>query len=816
MFDQEIIGKDIFNYSRKLFAELNLSYTEDDIREAIRIFFNMARMDVPYAMLRGFSDEIESTLDKICISEIGQVAPLRGLATSMDAFMKRMHHFAGVSTYSTYGGKTSAPLINSLGVFGTFTYSGVNESWRTTKPEHYIIAHSIIPRNDITHNAPDWDKAEVMEKVKYTLATAILIILKLKPQLIAHTPDVLNPPNKKVVLTDEDMQAFDFLNYSKTTRDLKNQILECFILRTLFKEGKMEEVNLIPMVTEFIGKDSSEIVPPRLRKLQRNNLIIIDEGLIDLVPTERVRLAQSENNCAINKERFYNKLADMLGEAHASSKTMEAYEVFSNFLKERYLLTAEITITDVSTQDPDNTFINWLTTHFQDSTKAKEVYRDIIEECNRNDIVYRLCIGAVISSLTDANEDIFAIQQMTRYIFLDTQIVLAMLCMSYRDFGHADIPTFRQANSILKIARSKDQYLKLVFCQVYQPEVLGHIRQAIGLSCWGDLPIFDTGQFSQNVFYQHFIALKRRHELPEDTPTFQKYLEILFNMEPEDFDVNLTRFKQYTLPGILDTTLENNGIEYREIRYYEPSELKKSESTFEAVMRNTQTFKGEGTLKRDAIMGQYLFDCNEQPRPFFITRDSTFSAYREQYISTYLRGKSYFWQLFSPLKFLNNHNLIGMKVNKDLLSEELLLLIDDDHAKMNARYFMDVNINMTDIEGLSEAEKRARQRKIFKIFAGKEMADLTEGDLDTVNELATYVNRAWDIIINELSDTTFNGMGFFRILQNEEIYTAIIEEVKNYVKENSQDKTKLISPILTFLKQYSAKSHSTKDEQSVS
>lgn len=812
MFDQELISKDIFNYSRKLFGELNILYTTDEIKEAISIFFNMARMDVPFALLRGFPDQIEDVLTKICISEVGQVTPLRGLATLMDSFMKRSLHFAGVSTYSNYGGKTSAPLVNILGVFGTFTYSGVNESWRTTKPEHYIIANSIIPRNDITHNAPDWDKAEVMEIVKYTLATAILIVLKLRSQLVATTPEVLNPPIKKAVLTDEDMQAFDFLNYSKTTRDLKNQILECFILRTLFKEGRMNEDQLIPMVTEFIGKDSSEIVPPRLRKLQRDNLIIVNEDLIDLDPTERTKLAQSESNCAINKESFCNKLADMLGESHDSPKTTEAYEVFSNFLKERYLQTAEIIITDANSQDPDNSFIRWLTTHFHDSAKAKDVYRAIIEECNRNDIVYRLCIGSVISSLTDVNEDIFAIQRMTRYIFLDTQIVLAMLCMSFNDFGHADIPTFRQANSILKIARAKDQYLKLVFCQVYQPEVVGHIRQAIGLSSWDDLPIFDSGQFSQNVFYQHFIALKRRNELPEDTPTFQRYLEVLFNMEPDDFDRDLSRFKQYTLPEIIEATLENNGIEYREIRYYEPPELKKSGSTFEAVMRNTQTFKGEGTLKRDAIMGQYLFDRTERPRPFFITRDSTFSSYREQYINTYLRGKSYFWQLFSPLKFLNNHNLIGMKVNKDLLSEDLLLLIEDDHTKMSARNFMDVNINMTDIDGLSEAEKRARQKKNFKIFAGKEMADLTEGELDTVNELANNVNRAWDNIINELSDSTFNGMGFFRILQNEEIYTAIIEEVNTYVKEKSQDKTKLLSHISTLLNHYSDTRQSTEDK----
>lgn len=62
---------------------------------------------------------------------------------------------------------------------------------------------------------------------------------------------------------------------------------------------------------------------------------------------------------------------------------------------------------------------------------------------------------------------------------------------------------------------------------------------------------------------------------------------------------------------------------------YEHEDTKKSETAFSAVLKNNE--KAYSTLEHDVRMGQYLFDQDDKPKLFFISRDHSFDLYRKKY-----------------------------------------------------------------------------------------------------------------------------------------------------------------------------------------
>lgn len=102
--------------------------------------------------------------------------------------------------------------------FGLQQFSGLNdyntrgETWRRDGTGKYILYKAVIPRNDNTHLAPDWDKADVAQHLKYALSAYLFIIHIRKAQILAAHPNFTQDPSiiNRQTLTDDDLAAYDF------------------------------------------------------------------------------------------------------------------------------------------------------------------------------------------------------------------------------------------------------------------------------------------------------------------------------------------------------------------------------------------------------------------------------------------------------------------------------------------------------------------------------------------------------------------------------------------------------------------------------
>ena len=381
-----------------------------------------------------------------------------------------------------------------------------------------------------------------------------------------------------------------------------------------------------------------------------------------------------------------------------------------------------------------------------------------------------------------------------RDIFLDTQVILFILCVAYDDFEPGRLYNYKIARDLISIAKNDKNGLSLKFANTYITEVKGHLEQALQLIEIADAENRKFKLNTTNVFYNHFADLKESDKLPDDITTFKDYLYALFNLEDQDAGDDYKNYLDYSLADQIEYILNEANIELFNLPTYDYEDTKKSRTAFNEVLKNNE--KAYSTLEHDIKMGQYLFDWVDKPKLFFISRDHSFDLYRKKYAELYCRSTPYFWQLFTPVNFVNSVDLLEMKFESQVLSEDLLLLVDRDGGKNNAKYFADVNTKLTNLPGITAAERRKRQRLNFELFTNKDYKDIEEDNLSHADIIADKLNRTWDSLYNHLREKCPSSLEkAFAPLLDDYIYISVVRNLKKYVESVENDLNTLFNKI---------------------
>ena len=599
-------------------------------------------------------------------------------------------------------------------------------------------------------------------------------------------------------LTADDLAAYDFLKFSRVSGELKRDMIRCFVLRLLANRGPIEESAIKTRVDEFVGKTTLDAHTYCLNGLHNKGKIQIVNDVpktYSLTAEEQQRLTDYANDCSHNKIQFREDVQTILNGTALADKTDEVLREFKNLVTQR-LESAAIVVDNVDLQyaESENSFLEFLNADINDIEKSKRIYKDIIAICGSNDIIYRLCAGSFISSLASTTEynGNFPIHQ--RSVFLDTQVILLILCVAFDDFEPGRIYDYKIARDLISIARNDKNGLSLKFANTYITEVKGHLAQALQLIEIADAEPRKFKLHTNNVFYNHYADLKELSKLPDDITTFKDYLYILFNLEDQDAEDDYKNFLNFSLAGQIEYILKEANIELFYLPSYEHEDTKKSETAFSAVLKNNE--KAYSTLEHDVRMGQYLFDQDDKPKLFFISRDHSFDLYRKKYAELFCRSTPYFWQLFTPVNFVNSVDLLEMKFEPQALSEDLLLLVDRDGGKDNAKYFADVNTKLTNLPGITAAERRKRQKLNFELFTNKNYNDIEEDNLSHADMIADKLNRTWDSLYNHLHEKCPDNIEkAFAPLLNDAIYLSVVTNLRDYVESIENDLNTLLKKI---------------------
>lgn len=803
MLEWSKVANDISKYAKSVFKETGLTITDSELKDTLNILYHVIYEASGVFELDGFSNSLDDALNKAIITEVGEINPLRDISALFDSFVKRIHVFENHPIPNQKG-----TFLKVIAHFGLPQFSGLNdyvtqgETWRLDGTGKYILYKAVIPRNENIHLAPDWDKADVAQHLKYALAAYLFIIHIRKVQILAVHPNFTQDPSiiNRQTLTDDDLAAYDFLKFSRASGELKRDMIRCFVLRLMAKEGPLKESVIKTRVDEFVGKTTLDAHTYCLNGLYNKGKIeIISETpkTYGLTSDEQQRLTNYANDCSHNKVQFRKEIETILSGTALAGKIDEVLIKFKNLVAQR-LNSAAIIVDNVDIQydenDDENSFLKFLNADINDLERSKKIYKDIIAVCSSNDIVYRLCAGSFMSSLASTTEYTGNFPMYRRDVFLDTQVILHILCVAYDDFEPGQLYDYKIARDLISIARNDKNGLSFKFANTYITEVKGHLDQALQLIGIADAENRKFKLRTNNVFYNHYANLKELDKLPGDINTFKDYLYVLFNLQDQDTEDDYKNFLDYSLANQIAYILNEANIELFNLPLYTYEETKKSEKAFNAVLKNNE--KAYATLEHDVRMGQYLFDWEDKPKLFFISRDHSFDLYRKKYAELFCRSNPYFWQLFTPINFVNSIDLLEMKFDSQVLSEDLLLLLDRDGGKENAKYFADVNTKLTNLPGITALERRQRQRLNFEIFTNKNYNDIEEEDLSHADMIAAKLNRTWDNIYNHLREKCPDNIeNAFVPLLNNDVYMAVVTSLSDYVKSIENDLNTLLHKI---------------------
>lgn len=803
MIEWSTVSNDIRKYAMSVFKEDGMTIVDSELTDAINILNHVIYERTGVFGLDGFSHSFDDALNKAIVTEVGEINPLRNISILFDSFVKRVHVFENHPLPDHKG--TFVKVINHFGLpqFSDLNnYNTQGETWRTNGTGKYILYKAVIPRNENVHLAPDWDKSDVALYLKYVLVAYLFIIHIRKTQILALHPNFLQDPSVKnqQIVTDEDLAAYDFLKFSRASGELKRDIIRCFVLRLMANEGPIKESTIKAKVDEFVGKTTLDAHTYCLNGLYNKGKInIVSESpkTYSLTLDEQQRLKDYASDCSHNKMQFRKDIEAILDGTALAGKIDEVLVEFKNLVTQR-LKSAAIVLDNVDLQydenEDGNPFLKFLNADLNDIEISKKVYKEIISVCGSNDIVYRLCAGSFMSSLASTTEYNGNFHMYRRDVFLDTQVILHILCVAYDDFEPGRLYDYKIARDLVSIARNDKNGLSLKFANTYITEVKGHLEQALQLIEIADAENRKFRLRTNNVFYNHYEDLKELDILPGGIISFKDYLYELFNLDDNDLEDDYRSFLDYSLAGQIKHLLNEVSIELFNLPLYDYENTKKSEKAFNAVLKNNE--KAHSTLEHDVRMGQYLFDWEDNPKLFFISRDHSFDLYRKKYAELFCRTTPYFWQLFTPVNFVNSIDLLEMKFDSQVLSEDLLLLVDRDGGKDNAKYFADVNTKLTNLPGITADERRKRQRLNFELFTNKRYNDIEEDALSHADLIAAKLNRTWDSLYNHMREKCPDNIEkAFAPLLDDTIYLAVVTNLRTYVESIENDLSTLLNKI---------------------
>lgn len=477
-------------------------------------------------------------------------------------------------------------------------------------------------------------------------------------------------------------------------------------------------------------------------------------------------------------------------------------KAFSDFLDDNF--SRDI---NIESDDTSNTYSNYqnlialIEAQGFSRIEAEKVYKIIVTASKDNKVLYKLSLGRVVSKLNNNNTQIDAKHGLKNEVYLDTQIVLYMLCLS-DELPKPTVGTFAIARHVLE-TRKRNSNISLRFPRVYINEVANHLRKAVNIIMLTRNNGVDGMQLSNNVFYKYYCDLKYENNLPEEVDSFESYMDHFFCVGLNDLNKDFSGIAKSVISDILK---EDYNVElFSEIPFYSEDELKTASQIIQDVIKaNDLEIKEGNRLKADSIIGRYLFEGNFDKEPFFLTYDRSFKFFKEEYSELYKRKRqsSVIWHLLTPSQFVNHVDLMNLKIDETRLSNELLSLIESEDYELKTHTLIDDLCRFIDVPGVDPDHREKGLKDIMKKVIGegefsRQIETITTHESQSVKNFCELSN---DVFSHYLEQGGELLLKYAAIFADNHRRSALIDTIIKYADDiRNVNKDQLFSEIAGLL-----------------
>lgn len=356
-------------------------------------------------------------------------------------------------------------------------------------------------------------------------------------------------------------------------------------------------------------------------------------------------------------------------------------------------------------------FIKFLESILPSKFNSTDLFMDLIELSKDSDFLMRMCASRAFANLTNPERFEQYIHQQERVVYLDTQIVLYILCLNYAESPEYRSIYYQTAEELIELTK-RNRNIKLRVSRLYLQEVAYQLKLALLLIPFENIA---TGNISSNVFFQFYWHLKENNLLDNEDKSFSNFLEGWFRLYEEDaYDSRFLSIAYSNLYDILGSKELN--IEVETLPQYDN---KNDAVEVLNTVLDDDNFKlrPKNVIDNDAIMLCHL--CNGDfhvLEPFFLTWDKMFTKFRSRFLDKYKRGNTITFHLFNPARFLNHYSLINLKINAKALTDDFLSIIDSNQMHQKTQTIWDSINKFLNIDTLNSFQRKRYVNKIKRLF----------------------------------------------------------------------------------------------------
>lgn len=358
---------------------------------------------------------------------------------------------------------------------------------------------------------------------------------------------------------------------------------------------------------------------------------------------------------------------------------------------------------------------------------------EMLKICDENKYIQRNCAGKVFSSTIDI-DTLKNYADNKKRVFVDTTLPLHMLCF----FNHPvkDVKNYYYVLSCSMIEFCKKRNIQLYMTRTYFKEVVYHVKDAINLIPYSQIPGIEQLGGSKNVFYNFYYHLRRLGKLEDLT-----YFDYLNEM----------KFRCYPMPGTLEQELELqlNNIGIRIIDVSKKYDIDNTRKLLDLELIATGKNKSQFGLNDDAIMMCFLADRDIETHPIdpiFVTWDRTLFKVMPSFFDHNPLAQR--WMQFTPSQFIDRYSLLTFSVNEETISKEMLAMLSGDIEERTNSLLdsLSLILNPDDQMGRKYIDKLAAM-KDNKIYITNRKSDapqeeMLDDSLDSfMNSLTTHYKK---------------------------------------------------------------------------
>lgn len=387
--------------------------------------------------------------------------------------------------------------------------------------------------------------------------------LELRNYLYSIHDDIIIRPDQ-LNIDRATKSIYDFLTVGKGSTDIKNDILNSFIISILYEKESMDIDSLRKELEIRLHKSIPDI-SHLINLLKSAQRVVKDPNDV-----KKIKLSDSEFNLAkdifayasLVEKEFEISFQEILSR-YGVSNGDELLQQLKQLYKDYYKNDIDDSFNNANKkkeEDVFKSFNTYLNSIIPDAKLRSSFVCEIKILCEDNTYLNRISASESFLSLYRSDRLEQYITHNQQNIYVDTPVLVYLLCATFQIDNTDDWndSLYRSVKSLYELQSNNPEKVKFNIVLDYIGEVAGELKKAYQIAQLEDTPFFPNLGNSRNTFYNYYRHLKDNDlmEVGAEILCFSDFLDA-FGIEEDGFydDNNLS------LVGRLNEIIEDMDVE---------------------------------------------------------------------------------------------------------------------------------------------------------------------------------------------------------------------------------------------------------------